>query len=84
MNFIIKKKSKCPLPGLNQRPQDLQSYALPAELNRLHNLLPNLVIRIELNYFINKESNKCNLIGHFFANLEIFRKNDFKLVFYNQ
>ena len=39
MNIIIKLyiniKSKCPLPGLNQRPQDLQSYALPAELNGL-------------------------------------------------
>ncbi len=28
----IKKMKKCPLPGLNQRPLDLQSNALPAEL----------------------------------------------------
>ena len=36
------KKTKCPLPGLNQRPQDLQSYALPAELNGLQLFNKNL------------------------------------------
>ena len=30
-----RKKTRCPLPGLNQRPLDLQSNALPAELREL-------------------------------------------------
>ena len=35
-----KKKKSCPLPGLNQRPLDLQSNALPAELRELTPIFP--------------------------------------------
>ena len=34
-NAVLRKKGRCPLPGLNQRPLDLQSNALPAELREL-------------------------------------------------
>jgi hypothetical protein len=36
MVFINREKKFCRLSGLNRRPSDLQSDALPTELSRLH------------------------------------------------
>ena len=57
MKYKILKIKKCPEPGLNQRPPDLQSDALPTELSRqyiFNSLLYNKLELLLITYYNNK------------------------------